>query len=111
MVPSSSQAQEPHPLRAYRARHGYSLLDLATRAGLSEPGLSRIEAGRVELPSFAILVRLAMATQGEVSEFDIFRWHLAHHTGVVAPLRAPMTQNFNWSWVRSPAEGSAPAAA
>ena len=71
----------PHPLRRYRDKHNLRLQDLAEQAGLSAPGLSRIEAGGTEMPGCSVILALAMATQHEVGEIDIFRWHFHAHTG------------------------------
>jgi len=85
-----------HPLRRYRDKHNLRLQDLAGLAGLSAPGLSRIEAGATELPGCAVILALASATNHEVGEIDIFRWHFHARTGAQAvagtigyqPLRA-----------------------
>lgn len=92
--------REPHPVRAYRIRHGLSLLTLANRAGISESGLSRIELTSTAFPVPSAIVALAGACDGEVSEIDIFRYHMAAVVGVVPPLAAPMTEAFCWGWVR-----------
>ena len=70
-----------HPLRHYRERHNLRLQDLAGRAGMTPAGLSRIEGGITELPSCAALLLLARATDREVGEIDIFRWHFRAATG------------------------------
>jgi len=90
-----------HPLRRYRDKHNLRLQDLAALAGLSAPGLSRIEAGATELPGCAVILALASATQHEVGEIDIFRWHFRARTGAQAvagtigyqPLRTPPRGN------------------
>lgn len=97
--PSSSPAREIHPIRLYRMRHTLSLQEVAKRAQMSEAGLSRIESGGIELPTAIVIAKLAMACEGEVSEVDIFRYHLAAATGVVARPRIPMTENYTWGWV------------
>jgi len=76
------------------------MLEVATRAEMSEAGLSRIESGGVHIPTASVIAKLAAATEGEVSAVDIFRWHYAAQTGLVAPLRAPMTDRYTWNWVR-----------
>jgi transcriptional regulator with XRE-family HTH domain len=100
MSATSIPTREPHPIRAYRERRGISMRTLAAEVSISVPALSRIEAGEVELPNIGIIARLARATGGEVSEIDIFRYHFAAAIGCVAPMRAPMTSNFSWAWVR-----------
>lgn len=101
MAPSDSlPIREPHPIRAYRKRRGLSLETVALRARMSQAGLSRIENGGTELPTAAVIAKLAIACEGEVSEIDIFRWHFAAATGQVAPFRAPMTGDFTWAWVK-----------
>ena len=50
---------------------------LAKRAGITEAGLSRIETGSTELPTVAVIARLVLACDGEVSAIDIFRHHFA----------------------------------
>lgn len=95
------RSREPHPVRAYRLRHGLSLLDVANRAGISESGLSRIELTSTGLPVPAAFAALAAACDGEVSEIDIFRYHMAAIVGVVPPIIAPMTENFTWEWVEA----------
>lgn len=74
----------PHPLKRYRDKHNLRLADLAPLAGLSTAGLSRIEAGATELPGCAVILALASATQHEVGEIDIFRWHFHARTGAQA---------------------------
>lgn len=91
--------REHHPIRTYRERWGLSMTEIADRVGISLAALSRIESGFVEMPSAIIVAKLARATGAEVSEFDIFRYHLAAATGCVAPLRAPMTADFSWTWI------------
>jgi len=76
--------QPRHPLRHYRDRHNLRLADLAARAGMSAAGLSRIEAGATELPGCGVILALATATQHEVGEIDIFRWHFHAATGAQA---------------------------
>ena len=71
--PSLHDRQPRHPLRHYRDRHNLRLADLAARAGMSAAGLSRIEAGATELPGCAVILALALATDHEVGEIDIFR--------------------------------------
>jgi predicted transcriptional regulator len=71
-------ASELHPIRAYRDRHGLSMRQLVERCGVTVPALSRIEGGLIECPNMRLIVSLSRATGGEVSEVDIFRWHLAH---------------------------------
>ena len=93
-------ARELHPLRVYRQRNQLSLKQLAARAGLQESSLSRIESCECT-PTLPVMLRLSVACQGEVSEFDLFRYHLAAATGLVVPLRAPMTSNYQWDWVTS----------
>jgi hypothetical protein len=64
---------------------------------MSAAGLSRIEAGATELPGCAVILALASATEHEVGEIDIFRWHFHARTGQQAvagtigyqPIRAP----------------------
>ena len=73
-----------HPLKRYRDKHNLRLADLAPLAGLSAAGLSRIEAGATELPGCAVILALALATQHEVGEIDIFRWHFHARTGAQA---------------------------
>jgi transcriptional regulator with XRE-family HTH domain len=73
--------QTRHPLRHYRDRHNLRLADLAARAGMSAAGLSRIEAGATELPGCNVILALASATEHEVGEIDIFRWHFHAATG------------------------------
>lgn len=106
----SAQPREPHPIRAFRNRRGLSLLTVASQAHISEAALSRIENGGTELPNITIIAQLAIASEGEVSAVDIFRWHYAAATGVVAPLRAPMTRDYQWTWISRPGS-SAPASA
>jgi transcriptional regulator with XRE-family HTH domain len=81
---------------------------LARRAGLSVATVSRVEAGGVDLPTMAVIIKLAMACEGEVSELDIVRYSFARSVGVVLPLRAPMTSDFTWNWVRPSTEGATP---
>jgi transcriptional regulator with XRE-family HTH domain len=95
--------REAHPLRIYRQRHQLSLAQLGARAGLSRAGLSRIESAEIT-PSLRAMVRLGAATRGEVSEIDIFRYHLAA-AGVV-PGGARITRCYRWRWVTPP--GAAP---
>lgn len=107
MPENSSPTREPHPVTAYRARHNLSMGQLARRAKMSAPGLWRIEAGDIEMPTVAVVRKLVLACEGEVSEIDIFRYHLAVATGLVAPMRAPATEKYNWNWVR-PRAGTEP---
>jgi transcriptional regulator with XRE-family HTH domain len=97
--------RELHPVRAYRARHDLSMGQFGQRCGLSEGALSRIESGQLN-PSAVVILKLAIATEGEVSEFDIWRYHAAVQTGVVPPFRAPSTSNYHWNWVRPADSGS-----
>lgn len=95
----SATAPEPHPIRAYRARHGLSLEQIAERAGINFTGLSRVENGRTEWPSAAIVARLAQATDGEVSELDIVIWHFARVCRYVPAMAVPMTGTYAWGWL------------
>lgn len=70
-----------HPLRRYRDKAGLRLCDIAARAGTSESNLSRIEAGLVALPNFALLERIAGATDHRVTPSEIFAWHYQRATG------------------------------
>jgi transcriptional regulator with XRE-family HTH domain len=99
-VHTSERSREPHPVRAYRLRHGLSLLDVANRAGISESGLSRIELTLTGFPVPSAIAALADACDGEVSEIDIFRYHMAAVVGIVPAMTAPMTEEFCWGWVR-----------
>ena len=98
---SDSAHREPHPVRAYRLRHGLSLLAVANRAGISESGLSRIELTSTNFPVPSAFAALAAACDGEVSEIDIFRYHMAAIVGVVPRFAAPMTETFTWDWVEA----------
>lgn len=110
-MPPSIPTREPHPLRAYRERHGLSMGQLARRAAISTPALSRIEGGDVDLPSMPIIAKLSIACAGEVSEIDLFRYHFAAAIGLVPALRAPMTADFSWAWVRPVAGANTASAA
>jgi transcriptional regulator with XRE-family HTH domain len=109
MRSSSSPTREPHPVTTYRQRHGLSLGQLARRAGISVPTLLRIENGEVGLPTMPIIAKLSIACAGEVSEIDLFRFHYAAAIGTVPALRAPMTCELSWAWVRLPARAKAAA--
>lgn len=108
---TSAPTREPHPLRTYRERHGLSMGELARRAAISTPALSRIENGDVDCPSMPIIAKLSIACAGEVSEIDLFRFHFAAALGLVPALRAPMTADYSWNWVRQPAGANASAVA
>jgi transcriptional regulator with XRE-family HTH domain len=82
-MPEPAELQR-HPLRLYRDKHNLRLADLAHRANLDISGLSRIETGATELPSCAVMLALASATQNEVGPLDIFRWHFHARTGTQA---------------------------
>lgn len=64
-----------HPVRAYRARRGLSMAELAARARISKAGLSLIETYATRQPSYPVIGRLVAACDGEVSPCDIFRAH------------------------------------
>ena len=97
---SYDDGREPHPVRAYRMRHNLTLARIAERAGITESGLSRIERANTEFPVASAILALSRACDREVSEFDIFRYHMAAAFGVVPQLEAPMTGDFAWDWVR-----------
>lgn len=99
-----------HPLALYRQRHALAMSQLARRAGIDLASLSRIERG-IHTPSCALMLRLAIATKGEVSEIDIFRFHTAVQTGVVPRFRAPMTETYDWTFLLRPGPEPKPAAA
>jgi transcriptional regulator with XRE-family HTH domain len=103
-------AREPHPIALFRQKRGMQAKWFAHEAGITYAYLWRIEQGRVEMPNIHIISALARATEGAVSEFDIFRYHAALMTGVVPKLRAPMTANFSWAWAL-PRRAAASAAA
>jgi transcriptional regulator with XRE-family HTH domain len=44
------ETDKVHPLKAYRVKHGLTLLQLADLVGVSEVSMSRYEAGRVPRP-------------------------------------------------------------
>jgi hypothetical protein len=98
--------QPRHPLRHYRDRHNLRLADLAARAGMSAAGLSRIEAGATELPGCGVILALATATQHEVGEIDIFRWHFYAATGAQA-----VAGTIGYQPLRGPSVAAAPPAA
>lgn len=64
------QPSHPMPvrLREWRERRGYSLRDLAARAGVSHVTIVRIEGGQIS-PTVAMLEKLAGALGIEVREF------------------------------------------
>jgi transcriptional regulator with XRE-family HTH domain len=77
-----SQSRPPHPLRRYRERQNLTMRELGELAGgLVESEISRIESGARDMPSCAVILALALATQHEVGEIDIFRWHFHARTG------------------------------
>lgn len=109
MPPVATQPREIHPVRAYRERRGLSLGEVAKKAGMSLSGLSRIETGSTSVPTALLIAALAQACEGEVSEIDIFRWHFACVCNYPAPLRAPMTAEYSWAWVKPGQNASAAA--
>ncbi len=48
-------------IRAYRQRRGWSQNELASRAGVKQPTLQRIEASKRQDPGFSIVARLSRA--------------------------------------------------
>src|SRR5262245_45321475 len=109
MADDSLPTREAHPITAYRARHDISCKEFARRTGLAQSHLWRGEDGGVGLPTIAVLQKLVAATNGEVSELDLFFYHLAA-AGIVPPRRAPMTAAYTWRWVKPPI-GTEPAQA
>jgi len=57
-----------HPLRAYRAKTGLTLEDLAVRAATTKATISRIELGS-RTPSMALAVRLRRVTGLPLEKF------------------------------------------
>jgi len=57
---AGATAATPDP-RALRIAKGLSIVELAQRAGISHPALSRIESGRTRRPSAATLDAIARA--------------------------------------------------
>jgi transcriptional regulator with XRE-family HTH domain len=77
LPPAPHPPRALHPVRAYRVRRRIPQWLLAERAGITEAGLSRIETLATELPSIAVIARLVLACDGEVSAIQIFRHHFA----------------------------------
>lgn len=61
-----------HPLRAYRKKHGLSMVALAAVAGTTRQTIFRVENGQQE-PSVSLMRRLAKATDNKVTEDEILR--------------------------------------
>jgi transcriptional regulator with XRE-family HTH domain len=83
--PASRPQHKSHPIRAYRERSGVPMRVVASRAGITVAGLSRIETLDTELPSIPVIARLVLACDGEVSALDIFKHHFAAATGAPCP--------------------------
>jgi len=60
-----------HPLRKWRKRNGVILSDFAKQIGSTASSISRIERNH-QSPSLALLMKICVATQHEITLFDFY---------------------------------------